>query len=69
MKPSPKQIQKLRNELVSKQNPMHSTAEIKSWYKKIVKQSNAAYLLTHSQQTLIDINVFWFCTADFGTIF
>ena len=40
MKPSPKQIQKLRNELVSKQNPMHSTAEIKSWYKKIVKQSN-----------------------------
>lgn len=40
MKPSPKEIQKLRNELVSKQNPMHSTAEIKSWYKKIVKQSN-----------------------------
>ena len=39
MKPSKKEILKLRNELYVKQNPLHTSKEIKSWYKKIIKKS------------------------------
>ncbi len=39
MKPSQKEILKLRKELSAKQNPKHSTTEIKKWYKQIVKKS------------------------------
>ena len=33
-------IKNLRSELVGKQKPIHSLAEIKEWYFKIVKNSN-----------------------------
>jgi oxidase EvaA len=40
MKISNKIILKLRNELLIKQKPLHTTKEIKTWYKKIIKNSN-----------------------------
>jgi len=33
-------IKKLRSELIGKQKPIHSLAEVKRWYFKIVKKSN-----------------------------
>ena len=39
MKTSNKVILKLRNELLIKQKPLHTTKEIKTWYKKIIKKS------------------------------
>jgi dTDP-4-dehydro-6-deoxy-alpha-D-glucopyranose 2,3-dehydratase len=40
MKPSQREILKLRNELYTKQCPLHSYNEIKSWYKKTIKKSD-----------------------------
>ena len=40
MKTSSKEIIKLRAELHSKKKPLHTTREIKLWYRKIIKQSN-----------------------------
>lgn len=39
MKTSNKVILKLRNELLIKQKPLHTSKEIKTWYKKIIKKS------------------------------
>ena len=40
MKTSSKEIKKLRAELNSKKKPLHTTREIKLWYRKIIKHSN-----------------------------
>ena len=40
MKISSKEIKKLRAELNSKKKPLHTTKEIKLWYRKIIKQAN-----------------------------
>ena len=40
MKISSKEIIKLRAELNSKKKPLHTTKEIKLWYRKIIKQAN-----------------------------
>ena len=40
MKISSKEIIKLRAELNSKKKPLHTTKEIKFWYRKIIKQAN-----------------------------
>ena len=40
MKISAKEIIKLRAELNSKKKPLHTTKEIKLWYRKIIKQAN-----------------------------
>ena len=39
MKTSNKIILEFRNELLIKQKPLHTTKEIKTWYKKIIKKS------------------------------
>ena len=39
MKPSNKVISELRNELNVKQNTLHTSKEIKTWYKNIIKKS------------------------------
>ena len=40
MKPSKKVILALRKELYVKQKPLHTSKEIKTWYKKIIRESN-----------------------------
>ena len=40
MKPSSKEILELRKELSSKKKPLHTSREIKFWYRKIIKESN-----------------------------
>ena len=39
MKIKKKEIEKLRNELKTNFKPLHSTIEIKKWYKNIIKKS------------------------------